>query len=111
MKKICRVHNPHKLYWKIETNDGLFDYLWEEFNVGLDILKQKNDILWNDFDVLISTEIIENYDLIVKYVRTEQSYLMYECAGQEFFFNKSFSDYFDLYKEPKDLYMKGINDL
>jgi len=41
MKKICRVHNPHKLYWKIETNDSLFDYLWEEFNVGLDILKQK----------------------------------------------------------------------
>jgi hypothetical protein len=110
MKKICRFYDPDRLMWRIESEDGLYDYISTEMNIVLDYIMEKNNFMCKDFEVEISTEFIEDYDVVLKFKETTQSVLFYEWNGEIFFMASKFSSYFDLFNNPRDLYIKYLND-
>jgi hypothetical protein len=110
MKKICRFHDPHRLMWIIESEDGLYDYISTEMNIVLYHIMDKHQFMCKDFEVEISRESIEDFDVVLKYQETSQSVLFYKWNDESFFITKNFGSYFNLFNEPNDLYIKYIND-
>lgn len=110
MKKICRFYDPDRLMWRIESEDGLYDYITTEMNIVIDHIMDKHQFMCKDFEVEISTEYIEDYDVILEFKETTQSVFFYEWNGESFFIASKFGSYFNLFENPKDLYIKYIND-
>jgi hypothetical protein len=75
----------------------------------LDELMKKYDITYNDIETIISTELIEDYDLKLNYIKTDADFCcFYEWNNTEFYMLKRFCIFFDLFNNPKDLYFKVI---
>jgi hypothetical protein len=110
MKKICRFYDPDRLMWRIESEDGLYDYISTEMNIVIDHIMDKHQFMCKDFEVEISTEYIEDYDVILKYEDNTDYTLIYEWNGESFFMGSKFGSYFNLFEDPKDLYIKYLND-
>lgn len=110
MKKICRFYDPDRLMWRIESEDGLYDYISTEMNIVIDHIMDKHQFMCKDFEVEISTESEETYDVILKYKENTKYTFIYEYNGESFFVGKIFASYFNLFDDPKDLYIKYLND-
>jgi len=110
MKKICRFYDPDRLMWRIESEDGLYDYISTEMNIVIDHIMDKHQFMCKDFEVEISTEFIEDYDVIVKYKENTKYTLIYEWNEESFFVGSKFGSYFNLFEDPKDLYIKYLDD-
>ena len=122
MKNICKIYKPNAM-WKIESENGLYEYIHPDMKECLDYLMKKYNILYNDIlDVLckesityttiktiISTEIIEDYDLKLNYIDTDKDFCCYyKWDNTVFYMLKRFCIFFDLFNNPKDLYFKVI---
>ena len=108
MKNTCRIHRPGMM-WKIESENGLCEYIHPDMQEFLDELMKKYDITYNDIETIISTELIEDYDLKLNYIKTDTDFCcFYEWNNTEFYMLERFCKFFDLFNNPKDLYFNVI---
>lgn len=108
MKNVCRIYRPGMM-WKIESENGLCEYVHPDMQKCLEYLMRKYDITYNDIETIISNEIIEDYDIVINYIANEEKVLChYKWNNTEFYMLQKFCIFFDLFNNPRDLYFKVI---
>lgn len=62
MIKTCRIYRPH-IMWEILFEDGYHDYIYPDTEHLVQYLLHKYDITYDDVDVAISTQPIDDHDV------------------------------------------------
>jgi hypothetical protein len=109
MTKICKIHRPH-IMWLIVLGEDYHDYAHPSFEILIEYLLKKYDITYEDMDVLISTEHIEESDLVLSKVNiTKYTSIFYtEELKTECEFGDYFTKEFNINDFTEKLYLKVL---
>ena len=109
MTKLCKIHRPH-IMWLIVLGEDYHDYVHPSTEVLIDYLLKKYDITYEDMDVLISTEHIEESDLVLSKVNITKYTSIFYCEGlqTECEFGDFFTKELNINDSTEKLYFKVI---
>ena len=108
MNKICKFHRPH-IVWIFQLGPDLHDHVYPNTDIVLIKLMEKYDITYEDMDLSISTEFIEDYDLVFKFSRMfEYGGSFFTINDNECYFAEYFTKHFNITADTENLYMKVI---
>ena len=107
MNKVYKIYRPH-IAWMFKLEENLSDCLLYGTDPLVEFLLEKYEITYDEIDLEISTEPIENYDVKIKYIIFEQNILKCEYNGDEIYFTKIFRDHFNWTEDKPFLYMKVV---
>jgi hypothetical protein len=109
MTKKCKIYKPH-IMWLIVLGEDYHDYGYPSFEVLINYLLKKYDITYEDIDVLISTEYLEDSDVVLEKVRMNPytSLFFFKEENTECEFGSYFTKEFGINENTKKLYIKVI---
>jgi hypothetical protein len=109
MTKKCKIHKPY-IMWLIVLKEDYHDYCYPSFEILINYLLKKYDITYEDIEVLISTEYLEDSDVVLEKVRMNSytSVFLFKEEKIECEFGSIFNTEFKIDENIKKLYIKVI---
>jgi hypothetical protein len=107
MTKLCKIYRPH-IAWLFKLDTDLHDHVYMNTEECVNYLAEKYKITYDDIDVIISTDFVEDYDIKMDFYRLENNFPVFLWNDIECRFGIYFEKWFNLNEHTKNLYFKVI---
>lgn len=106
MTKTCRIYRPH-IMWEILFEDGYHDYIYPDTEHLVHHLLHKHDITYDDVDVIVSTQPIDQHDACLTR-REHTNEFVFNDSGLACVFGEIFESQLDITPHTTNIYLKVI---